>query len=154
MTMFPFSTLAGIICDSGAASITFCHVFVELGMTKPNSKNHSSMHRPLNKTFCSIRNFSIGSTEEKLISLDTARHRRTLLGTLASCSTSGKDRSSLASQSDSPLSASRNFIQLILKPCKISSALDGMISNFRTTSVQQSLDCSVQSNFVSSSKIL
>lgn len=35
------NTLAGIICDSGAASINDCHVFVELGITKPNSKNHS-----------------------------------------------------------------------------------------------------------------
>lgn len=34
-------TLAGIICDSGAASIKDCHVFVEFGITKPNSKNHS-----------------------------------------------------------------------------------------------------------------
>lgn len=34
-------TLAGIIWDSGAASIKDCHVLVELGMTKPNSKNHS-----------------------------------------------------------------------------------------------------------------
>lgn len=34
-------TFAGIICDSGAASIKDCHVFVELGITKPNSKNHS-----------------------------------------------------------------------------------------------------------------
>lgn len=35
-------TLAGIICDSGAASIKDCQVFVELGITKPNSKNHSA----------------------------------------------------------------------------------------------------------------
>lgn len=34
-------TLAGIIWDSGAASIRDCHVLVELGITKPNSKNHS-----------------------------------------------------------------------------------------------------------------
>lgn len=40
------STLAGIICDSGAASIRDCHVFVEFGITKPNSKNHSSKQRP------------------------------------------------------------------------------------------------------------
>lgn len=35
------STLAGIIWDSGAASIRDCQVFVEFGITKPNSKNHS-----------------------------------------------------------------------------------------------------------------
>ena len=35
------SALAGIIWDSGAASITDCHVFVDPGITKPNSKNHS-----------------------------------------------------------------------------------------------------------------
>ena len=34
-------TLAGIICSSGAASIIDCHVFVESGITNPNSKNHS-----------------------------------------------------------------------------------------------------------------
>lgn len=35
-------TLAGIIWDSGAASIRDCHVLVELGITNPNSKNHSA----------------------------------------------------------------------------------------------------------------
>lgn len=35
------NALAGIICPSGAASIIFCHVFVESGMTKPNWKCHS-----------------------------------------------------------------------------------------------------------------
>lgn len=39
------NTLAGIICDSGAASIKDCHVFVEFGITKPNSKNHSDKER-------------------------------------------------------------------------------------------------------------
>lgn len=33
--------MAGIIWDSGAASIRDCHVLVELGITNPNSKNHS-----------------------------------------------------------------------------------------------------------------
>lgn len=41
-----FKTLAGIICDSGAASISDCHVLVELGITNPNSKYHSSKQRP------------------------------------------------------------------------------------------------------------
>ena len=36
-----FRTVAGIICPSGAASIRDCHVFVESGMTNPNSKSHS-----------------------------------------------------------------------------------------------------------------
>ena len=39
-------TLAGIIWLSGAASIRDCQVLVELGMTKPKSKFHSSRHRP------------------------------------------------------------------------------------------------------------
>lgn len=56
-------------CDSGAASIKLCQVLVELGMTNPKSKFHSSKHRPLKRTFCSILNFSIGSIDEKLISL-------------------------------------------------------------------------------------
>ena len=46
------------------------------------------------RTFCSILNFSIGSIEEKLISLETARHFRIFFGTLASCSVSGMLRSS------------------------------------------------------------
>ena len=41
-----------------------------------------------NLTFCSSRNFSIGSIEEKLISLDTAAHFNIFFGTLASCSSS------------------------------------------------------------------
>ena len=73
MTTFPLSTLAGIIWDSGAASIRLCHVLVELGMTKPNSKCQSSIILPLNRTFCSIRNFSIGSWLEKLISLENVK---------------------------------------------------------------------------------
>lgn len=99
-------------CDSGAASIKLCQVLVEFGMTNPKSKFHSSKHRPLNRTFCSILNFSIGSIDEKLISLnngfktldlntglwlahlDTALHLSIFLGTLASCSSSGMLRSS------------------------------------------------------------
>ncbi len=53
MTMFPLRTRAGIIYDSGAASMSDCHVFVDLGMTKPNSKFHSSKQRPRYRTFCS-----------------------------------------------------------------------------------------------------
>lgn len=47
---------AGIICDSGAASMMLCHVLVELGMTKPKSKDHSSSTLPcrdnVNKNLC------------------------------------------------------------------------------------------------------
>ena len=39
----PLKTSAGIMFPS-SASITCCHVFVELGMTKPKSNSHSSMH--------------------------------------------------------------------------------------------------------------
>ncbi|KAE9544333.1 hypothetical protein AGLY_001512 [Aphis glycines] len=86
-------TFAGIICDSGAASISDCQVLVELGITNPNSKYHSSRQRPyntqtLNSTFCCNLSFSIGSTEEKFISLDTALHFNIFFGTLASCSLS------------------------------------------------------------------
>lgn len=45
----------------------------------------------LNNIFCSSLNFSMGSTEEKFISRDTARHFSTLFGTRASCSISGTD---------------------------------------------------------------
>ena len=58
--------------------------------------------------------------------LDTARHLRIFLGTLASCSLSGKDKSSLPCHKIFPVSASLRFIQLILKPFKISSALEGI----------------------------
>jgi len=37
-----FKTFAGIICDSGAASMRDCHVFVDEGMTNPKSKYHST----------------------------------------------------------------------------------------------------------------
>lgn len=40
---FPLSTLAGIIWDSGAASMRDCQVLVLPGMTYPNSKNHSKI---------------------------------------------------------------------------------------------------------------
>jgi len=33
----------GIICSAGAASIRFCHVLVDPGITYPNSKNHSEI---------------------------------------------------------------------------------------------------------------
>ena len=39
----PLKTSAGIMLPS-SASITCCHVFVELGITKPKSNSHSSMH--------------------------------------------------------------------------------------------------------------
>lgn len=123
MITLPVKTLAGIIWDSGAASIRDCHVLVELGITKPNSKNHSSKHCPLKKTFCSSLNFSNFSEEEKFSSLDTALHFRIFFGTRASCSTPGTERSSVPCHSTLPVSASRRFIQFSLKPFKISLAL-------------------------------
>lgn len=45
----------------------------------------------LNSTFCCNLSFSMGSTDEKFISLDTARHFNIFFGTLASCSLSGND---------------------------------------------------------------
>lgn len=42
-----------------------------------------SKHRPLKSTFCSKRNFSICSVEEKLISLETALHFNIFFGTRA-----------------------------------------------------------------------
>ena len=49
----------------------------------------------LNNIFCSKRNFFICSTDEKFISLETARHFKIFFGTLASCSTSGIDLKSI-----------------------------------------------------------
>ena len=40
-----FNTFAGIICDSGAASMSDCHVFVDEGMTNPKSKYHSKENK-------------------------------------------------------------------------------------------------------------
>ena len=57
-----------------------------------------SRHFPLNKTCCSSLKFSNSSSDEKLISRDTALHLRIFLGTRASCSTSGMDISSLSLQ--------------------------------------------------------
>lgn len=131
MMTLPVRTLAGIIWDSGAASIKDCQVFVELGITKPNSKNHSSRHCPLKKTFCSRRNFSICSAEEKFSSRDTALHLRIFLGTRASCSTPGTDRSSVPCQSIFPVSASRRFIQFSLKPLRISLARSSLADMMR-----------------------
>ena len=39
--MTHFKTFAGIICDSGAASMSDCQVFVDEGITNPKSKYHS-----------------------------------------------------------------------------------------------------------------
>lgn len=93
----------------------------------------------LNNTFCCSRSFSMGSTDEKLISLDTALHFKIFFGTLASCSLSGNDllkiheegaiknvhkilnlfsynsyRSSLPCHNTTPVSASLRFIQLLV----------------------------------------
>ena len=46
--------LAGIIWDSGAASITDCQVFVDPGMTKPNSKTHSVMEMSHDLVTCDV----------------------------------------------------------------------------------------------------
>ena len=59
--------------------------------------------------------------------LETALHLRIFLGTLASCSVSGDDKSSFPCHRIFPVSASRRFIQLTLKPLRISSAFEGMI---------------------------
>ena len=53
------------------------------GITKPNSKNHSSRQFPLKKTFCSNRNLSICWSEEKLISRETDLHFKIFFGTRA-----------------------------------------------------------------------
>jgi hypothetical protein len=63
--------------------IPFFHIF--------ETKNKNWESHTLKRTFCSRRKFSRGSIEEKLISLDTALQFKILLGTLASCSTSGWD---------------------------------------------------------------
>ena len=108
-------TSAGIIWDSGAASIKDCQVLVDPGMTYPNSKFHSSSTFPLKRTRCSSRNFSMASWDVKLSSRATALHLRTLFGTRASCSTSGLEMSVLDSQRSFPDSDSRRFIQFLKK---------------------------------------
>ncbi len=52
-----FSTDDGIIWSSGAASIKDCHVFVDEGITKPKSKNHSRkmLNNMLDKKLQNIR---------------------------------------------------------------------------------------------------
>ena len=52
-------------------------------LVKYDTKVIPSKHFPLNKTFCSNLNFSIASFDEKLISLDTARHFKIFFGTRA-----------------------------------------------------------------------
>uniref|UniRef100_A0A1I8GSG7 Protein kinase domain-containing protein n=2 Tax=Macrostomum lignano TaxID=282301 RepID=A0A1I8GSG7_9PLAT len=47
MSTLPLSALADIIWLSGAASIIDCQVFVEPGITKPNSKFHSGVRRAI-----------------------------------------------------------------------------------------------------------
>ncbi len=61
----------------------FSHVFI--------TRNQKWETPTLKRTFCSSRKFSRGSIEEKLISLETALQFKILLGTRASCSTSGWD---------------------------------------------------------------
>ena len=63
--------------------------------TEREGWNTIKKERIILDTFCSNRNFSIGSMDEKLISLDTARHLSIFFGTRASCSSSGILRSSL-----------------------------------------------------------
>lgn len=50
---------------------------------KANPKDSPSRHWPLKKTFCSSRNFSSFSEEEKFSSRDTALHFRIFFGTRA-----------------------------------------------------------------------
>lgn len=52
---------------------------------------HFYLPLTLNNTFCCNLSFSMGSTDEKLISLDTALHFNIFFGTLASCSLSGNE---------------------------------------------------------------
>lgn len=46
-------TLAGIIWDSGAASMTDCHVLVEPGITNPKSNLHSTQYH------CSVHHLEL-----------------------------------------------------------------------------------------------
>ena len=57
--------------------ITCCHVFVELGMTKPKSNAHSSIHfvSPI-ITVCRKARLETSTSEEKFISLETMEQFR------------------------------------------------------------------------------
>lgn len=74
------------------------------------NKNHSDYRNILT---CSRRNFSIHSLELKLNSLETALHFSIALGTRASCSISGRLKSSEPCQNTLPPSASRRQIQFL-----------------------------------------
>lgn len=71
---------AGSILFSSAAWIVCCHVLVELGMTKPNWKFHSSMQPPWKKIFCSRRRPCSISFDENWNSRETALHCSIALG--------------------------------------------------------------------------
>ena len=76
-------------------SHTIFHLSTYLKRKNTNWELHT-----LKRTFCSRRKFSRGSIEEKLISLDTALQFKILLGTLASCSTSGWDLKQKCTKND------------------------------------------------------
>lgn len=76
-TFFTYSsTFAGIICDSGAASIVDCHVFVVLGPTQPISNCHSSKMRFLNLickvSMCCLLIFRFGIVDKNKLEIENA----------------------------------------------------------------------------------
>lgn len=78
------------VCSSRfplAAPQGFPWLFPKIPLTvpkaPPSAEDLPSRHWPLKKTFCSSRNFSSFSEEEKFSSLDTALHFRIFFGTRA-----------------------------------------------------------------------
>lgn len=76
MVTFPLKTSGLIILPFPADLITCCHVFVELGMTKPKSKVHSSMHVSPIIIVCRKARLETSTSDEKFISLETMEQSR------------------------------------------------------------------------------
>lgn len=68
---------------SGLCQEPATHVVLSGVSSEQSTSVSPSRHCPLKKTFCSSRNFSSFSEEEKFSSLDTALHFRIFLGTRA-----------------------------------------------------------------------
>lgn len=81
----PLRTLAGIICDSGAASMVEIHEFVVHGFTGPIVNAHCSRSFPLNLANWTILKFFSSSTVLKFISRSIALTSRMPTGTRTSC---------------------------------------------------------------------
>lgn len=94
--------------------------------TKRKSIGHWSrvlfyIYLKVGRTFWSSRKFFKDSTVLKLISRDTARKSKILVGIWARCSSSDDDKSLFSCQITLPVSASRKIIQFLRKKSTIDS---------------------------------